>query len=83
MPRGVCVCVLIYMQIAFTRKKLIIEKIARTPEVVTHSNELPACILYPPFDAPAHRPFNPHFRSWLVSGGGGGGWGGVGRLTSN
>lgn len=46
MPRGVCV--LIYMQIAFTRKKLIIEKIARTPEVVTHSNELPACILYPP-----------------------------------
>lgn len=62
MTRAVCegclgVCVLIYMQIAFTRKKLIIEKIARTPEAKRRGRE-ERCSLFtqPTIPASPHPP---------------------------
>lgn len=45
------VCVLIYMQIAFTRKKLIIEKIARRP-VATRKGREGRCSPSQPFQPP-------------------------------
>lgn len=56
----VCVCVLIYMQIAFTRKKLIIEKIARTPEA-TRRGRIGRCSPEQPFQpALILLPFSTH-----------------------